>query len=128
MQEKTKSPFDQIKSFSEKKEYDYDPKAYTPYVINRALSFIPETVLHANLMNINHQMDGRWQYDYYFHALTKRKRYSKWLKKTENSDVEVVREYFGFNITKAREALRILSEEQLETIKKKLEQGGLVNE
>lgn len=122
------SPFDQIKSFSETKEYSFEEKAYAPYIINRALSFIPETVLHANMMNINHHINSRLQYDYYFNSLIKKKRYSKWLKKSETPDLEVVREYYGFNKTKALEALKILNSEQIETIKRKLEKGGIVNE
>ena len=84
-------------------------KAYTPYVVNRCLSYFPDTLLHANEMNRFNFLDKRVQYDYYLQTIRARKRFSKWLKKEESSDIELVKEYFGYSDKRAREALRVLT-------------------
>ena len=123
------TPFDYAKSVTETKEYmitdEASEKAYIPFLINRTLSFNVDTIMHANEMNINSGLDKKLQYDYYYYMLPKRKRYNKWFKKKEDIDLQLVRDYYKCNIQKAKEALTILSKEQLETIRKKFEQGGI---
>jgi len=118
------SPFDYVNSVTTNKEYIDDIDGYIPYLINRSLSFNVETLLYANEMNINSSIDKRLQYDYYFNIIPKKKYYNKWIKKRDNADLELVRKYFNCSITKAKTTLTILSREQLETIRKKFEQGG----
>ncbi|NBW58846.1 hypothetical protein EBR43_13950, partial [bacterium] len=52
------------------------------------------------------------------------KRFAKWVKKQDNNDIYVVKEYFGYNYDKSIQALSILSSDQLTTIKNKLAKGG----
>lgn len=99
-------------------------KAYAPYVVNRCLSYFPDTLLHANEMNRLNFLDKRVQYDYYLLSIRARKRFSKWLKKEESSDIDLVKEYFGYSDKRAREALRVLAPEQIKSIKKEMNIGG----
>lgn len=125
----TMSPFDVIKTFTEKKDYCIDDdeaeKAYIPFLINKTLSFNVETLLYANEMNLNHGLDKKLQYDYYFHSLKKRKYFTKYFKRKKDDDLDLIQKYYGYNVTKAKQALTILTDEQLTTIRKKFEEGGI---
>ena len=101
-----------------------DEKEYVPYVINRCLSYFPDTLLHANEMNRLSFLDKRLQYEYYLKSIRPRKRFSKWIKKETADDIGIIKEYFGMSEKKAREALRVLSDDQIKSIKKELDIGG----
>lgn len=123
------TPFEVVDLFTTKKQkLDFDnedKKAYIPFLINKTLSFNVETLMYANDMNINYNLDNDLQFDYYFYSLPKKKYYFKWAKDKKDDDVLFFSKHFGYNIKKSREALAILTDEQLKTIKTKLEQGGI---
>jgi hypothetical protein len=54
----------------------------------------------------------------------KRKRFSKWNKPDEVSNLEAVKEYYGYSNEKARSILSLLSPEQIEIIKERTYKGG----
>ena len=97
---------------------------YSPYVINRCLSGHIDCILFANEMNKNHFLPKRMQYDFYINTVRTRKRFSPWIKKKEIKDLNIVKSYYGYSNEKARQTLKILTEEQLEFIKSKLDVGG----
>jgi hypothetical protein len=99
-------------------------KEYSPYVINRCLSGYIDCVLFANEMNMNHNLDKDMQYSFYLNIIRKRKRFSPWLRKDEIQDLEYVKKYYGYSNEKAYQALKILSREQINFIKQRLETGG----
>jgi len=99
-------------------------KSYSPFLTNRALSYHNDTVFYANEMNTRHYLDKLLQYDYLLNIIRPKKRYAKWSKKDNDGDVLIVKEYYGYNDTKARQALSILTDEQLTTIRTKLQKGG----
>ena len=101
-------------------------KDYKPYVINKFLSQHIDCILYVNEMNIRPHCDKILQFDYLINSLRKQfRRSSKWLKPDFFDDVEVVKEYFGYSTIKAKQALEILTEEQLDYIRFKLRKGGL---
>ena len=53
-----------------------------------------------------------------------KKRFSPWGKKEKVKDLEIVKQYYGYSNEKAKQALRILSPDQLNYIKEKLNRGG----
>jgi hypothetical protein len=53
-----------------------------------------------------------------------RKRFSKWAKKKEDSDLNLIMKYYDYSIDKAKSALAILSEEQIKMIKERTNEGG----
>jgi hypothetical protein len=99
-------------------------KDYSPYVINRCLSGEIDCVLFANEMNLNHHLDKDMQYSFFLNTIRKRKRYSPWLRKDKIKDLECVKRYYGYSNEKASQALKILSKEQINFIKQRLEIGG----
>lgn len=97
-----------------------DIDAYNPYITNRFFSFFPDTLYYAQLINQNHNLDPVYQYFFLINTIRPAKRFQKWLKREENADIDVVREYYGYTDVKAKEALLILTEEQLETIRQRI--------
>ena len=103
---------------------DIAEKSYNPFMINRQLSYFPDTVLAANEMNRNHHLDNRLQFDFFINIIRKRKRFSKWFKPEQISDLEIVKEYYGYSNEKARQILTLLSTEQINELKTKVAKGG----
>ena len=103
---------------------DLAEKAYLPYMINRQLSYFPDTVLAANEMNRNHHLDNRLQFDFFINIIRKRKRFSKWFKPEQISDLETIKQYYGYSNEKARQVLHLLSTEQINELKNKVAKGG----
>lgn len=99
-------------------------KSYSPFLTNRALSYHNDTVFYANEMNTRHHADNLLQYDFLLNIVRPKKRYAKWSKKHNDGDVLIIKEYFGYNDTKARQALAILTNEQLSEIRKRIHKGG----
>jgi hypothetical protein len=99
-------------------------KEYAPFIINKCLSGQIDTILFANEMNMNHHLDKDMQYSFYLNSLRKRKRFSPWLRKDKVTDLECVKQYYGYSNEKASQALKILSKDQIAFIKQRLEIGG----
>ena len=123
-------PFEFIKSISQTKdnfikEFPSVEKDYKPFLVNRGLSFFQDTILQVNEMNRNHYLDNKLQFDYLLNSITTRKRWSKWLKPDKIDNLEMVKEYYGFGNEKAKEALEVLSDAEIEFIKTKFEKGGV---
>lgn len=105
---------------------DVDQEAvrqYPPYIINRCLSGFMDTVLYANEINMCSHLDNKMQYDFYINIIRKRKRFSPWLKKNTLKDLELVKKYYGYSNEKAKTALALLTKDQLNFIRDKLNTG-----
>ena len=100
-------------------------KDYTPYIVNRCLSGHLDTVLYANEMNLHPNLDKDMQYQFFLNSLRKRKRFSPWLRKDKVENLNIIKRYYGYSNEKALQALRLLTNEQLDYIKKRLETGGM---
>jgi len=103
---------------------DIAEKAYSSYMVNRQLSYFPDTILAANEMNRNHHIDNRLQFDFFINIIRKRKRFSKWYKPETISDLEAVKKYYGYSNEKARQVLTLLSTENIDELKNKVAKGG----
>lgn len=103
---------------------DIAEKAYNPFIVNRSLSYFNDTVLYANEMNVNHHIDNRLQFDFFINIVRKKKRFSKFMKPETVSDVEAVKEYYGYSNEKAKSALTLLTSDQINELKKKVYKGG----
>jgi len=99
-------------------------KEYPPYIVNRCLSGHLDCVLFANEMNRYPNLDKDMQYVFYLNTLRKKKRFSPWLRKEKVTDLQCVKQYYGYSNEKASQALKILSKQQLDYIKQRLETGG----
>lgn len=121
-------PFEYLNSINYSKEDvmidDLTEKSYNSFMINRSLSYFPDTIQFANLMNRYHHLDNKLQYHFLINIIRKRKRFSKWYKPETESDIEVVKKYYGYSNEKARQVLSLLSPDQINIIKQKVDQGG----
>ena len=114
-------------NFNKENLIEEDPstiKDYAPYIINRCLSGSIDSVLFANEMNKYSFLDKDMQYSFYLNTLRKKKRFSPWLRKDKVTDLQCVKQYYGYSNEKASQALKILSKQQLDYIKQRLETGG----
>jgi len=125
------SPFDFVNAIHYTKENliidDWSEKQYNPFVVNKSLSFGADTVIPANEMNSRPHLEKRLQFDFLINTIRPRKRFNKWLKAEKIEDLELVKQYYNYNTEKALQALRILSPEQINTIKERLNTGGLTH-
>jgi hypothetical protein len=122
------NPFDFINSITYKKNIAMDSNnesSYNPFITNRALSQFVDCILLSNEMNMRHHIDNKLQYDYFINRIRPKKRFKKWDKKLDNENIELIKEYYDYNNDKATTALSILSLQQLDIIKKKLNKGGV---
>ena len=99
-------------------------KEYPPFIINKCLSGHLDTVLFANEMNQYHFLPKKMQYDFFLNSVRKKKRFSPWLRQDKIQSLDYVKRYYGFSNEKAKQALKILTHEQLAFIKSKFETGG----
>ena len=122
------SPFDFINSINSGKDIMVDEateNAYVPFVVNRGLSYFTDTIMRANELNQFANVDKKLQYHYLINSITPRKRFSKWAKKHDDSDVELVMNYYNYSYEKATQALSLLTKQQLASIKNKNNKGGI---
>lgn len=113
------NPFDLVNSVSKTKEDILENESdYNAYIINRALSYFPDTIFYAAEMNLHYDIPPRQQYDFYMHSLRPRKRFAKWAKAEKSDDVRAIMDYYKYSYEKARQALDLLSKEDLERIRK----------
>jgi hypothetical protein len=122
------SPFEYLKSINESKKDimidDLAEKEYNSFIINRGLSYFKDTILYANEMNRFHHLDSRLQFDFLINIIRKKKRWSKWIKASEVDNLELIKEYYGYSNEKAKSALSLMSNEQIEQLKMRIYKGG----
>ena len=119
------NPFEIIKSISStKKDVLENEKDYNAFMVNRGLSYFPDTVLYANEMNQYHHLDNRLQFDFLINIVRKRNRFSKWNKSIESENINAIKRYYGYSNEKARDVLPLLSNKNLKIIKGRINHGG----
>jgi hypothetical protein len=106
------------------KELD-NANQYPAFIINRMLSGNIDTALFANELNERYTMDKDMQYKFLLYAIPSKKRFSPYMKKSKLQDLGVIKQYYGYNTEKALDALKILTNDHIEYIKKKLNTGGI---
>ena len=101
-------------------------REYVPFIVNRSISFHLDMVMAANQMNMMPNTDALLQYHYLLNTVRAYKRpFQKWQKRETVENLDAIKEYYNYSNDKAKEALSILSDAQIEEIKKNLNKGGL---
>lgn len=100
-------------------------KLYPPYLVNRGLSYYTDTILFANEMNIRHQCDNKLQFDFYLNSIRKRKRFSKWFKKEQDENLDIIMSHYGYSYEKAKQVLSLFTEEKLQQLRDMRFEGGM---
>jgi hypothetical protein len=114
---------------SEKKDLIFDEateKEYVPFLINRGLSYHLDCVMYANEMNKFHHLDAKLQNHFLINSIrAKKRRFMKWVKPVKSEDLACIKTLYQYSDTKAKEALALLSEKELQQLKEKADKGGL---
>ena len=105
-------------------EDEFWEKKYPAFIVNKVLSSFSDCILFVNEMNKMHHLDKRLQFQFFLNSIGSKKRFSKWLRSSKIKNLEYVKEYYNYNNEKARQALDILNDAQLEKIKKIIDRGG----
>ena len=119
--------FDFVNDINYKKENvltEENESNYVPYVVNKSMSYFIDTIFQANEMNVRHTIDKRLQFDFLLNSVRSKKRFSKWAKPEKLESVEVIKEYYGYSDDKAKDVASILSHNDIDKIKDKLDKGG----
>ena len=124
------NPFDYVNSVLQNKKNlivdELTEKDYQPFLVNRTLSYHKDCVMYVNEMNRRHLLDKKLQYDFFLNTIRSQKRpFAKWVKVEKSDDLECIKQIFGFSNQKARDALRLLSNEQIQKLKEQTDIGGL---
>lgn len=120
------NPFDWLNAINDTKRnlVAEGETGYNPFMVNRGLSYFPDTVMHAAEMTRLPHVDGDMQFTYLLHAVRKRRRFSKWSKQKTSEDLQAVMDFYHYNSRRAQEALRLLSPKQIKAIREKMDKGG----
>tara|TARA_Y100000385_G_scaffold226022_1_gene236595 strand:- start:2632 stop:3012 length:381 start_codon:yes stop_codon:yes gene_type:complete len=122
------NPFEYLNAINTSKKDlmvdDVAEKAYTPFMVNRGLSYFPDTILFANEMNLNHHIDNRLQFDFLINIIKKKRRFSKWAKPVNIENLELIKEYYGYSNEKAKSVLSLLNNDQINELKMRIYKGG----
>ena len=124
------NPFDYVNSILQNKKNlivdELTEKEYQPFLVNRTLSYHKDCILYANEMNRRHLTDKKLQYDFLLNTIRSQKRpFAKWVKSEKSDNLECIKQVFGLSDQKARDAMRLLSNEQIQQLKEQTDTGGL---
>lgn len=124
------SPFDFINQILQGKQQlitdETTENEYAPFLVNRGLSYHKDCILYANEMNRRHHLDKKLQNDFLLNTVRSRRRpFVKWVKPEKSEDLACIKQVYGFSDTKAREALRLLNDDEIQQLKKQTDIGGL---
>lgn len=101
-------------------------KDYPPFIVNKALSFHSDCLHYANEMNKVPHVDRLLQYQYLINSIRGYKRsFQKWHKRETIDSLQAIKEYYGYSNIKAKEALMVLSDDQIDDIIRSTNKGGM---
>jgi hypothetical protein len=110
---------------SESLDHDSLDKQYVPFIVNRGLSYFNDTILLANEMNRRAFLPHKMQYDFLKHCIRPRKRFSKWAKKSDDSEyIKCIMDEYSYSAEKARAVFSLFTQNQLTQLKNKRDVGG----
>ena len=92
-------------------------RLYTPFVVNRCLSYFPDTIMQSNEMNMHSHLDNKVQYDYLLNSTRSRRRFSKWFKVENDLDIELIKEHYNVNNRRAKEYKSLMSQSDIESLR-----------
>lgn len=99
-------------------------KEFPTFMVLRGLSYFSDTVLQANEMNKYPDLSKQMINDFLLNSIRKKKRFSKWTKKTTTEELELVSTFYDVSKQKAESMLSLLTNEQLTYLKEQMDYGG----
>lgn len=100
---------------------------YVPFIVNRCLSFFPDTALYANEMNMRPSLPRDMQFLFLATAINERSRFHPWLKKSISENIDLIRKGYGVSFKKALEIEPLLDEASINILKDSFNEGGAGN-
>jgi len=98
---------------------------YSQYIINRNMSFFPDTIFAANAANEHlGNVPNCCHFDFYRFLVGKKYRYAKWIKAINNNGLKLVCDYYKVSPIKALEYLSLFSGDWMNHIEQKMDHGG----
>lgn len=120
------SPFDIANNINSKTGFllNVQEAGYNAFVINKIFSNTQDSVFFANEMNCNWSLALEMQYAFYYHGLSKKKRFGKWNKNQDNmEEIALIQEAYDYSYHRAKEALPLLRP-HLDAIRAQMDKGG----
>lgn len=104
---------------------------YSQWRTNNILSKHKDTIFYVNEIN-KYPVTDQMHYNYLFDSIRKYKRYAKSETKEEKKKrekeaelISLISEYYKYNKLRTKEALKVLSADDIEYIRRKLNKGGV---
>lgn len=123
------NPFTFVEAISYTKDlslFEEHGKHYTPFLVNRSLSFYPDTIIQANAMNKYPDLDKDMQFRFLTDLIRKKKRYGGWIKKDKMAEkIEVIKTFYKYSTAKALNVADLLSDADITVMKQRMSTGGL---
>jgi len=123
------SPLTQILNSINKKtellEKEFIQSNYVPFIVNRGMSYFTDTVLLANEMNKHSGCPKELQYEYYYHSVNKKSRFSKWHKPEKDDLIQLIMEAEGYSFEKAKDVAPLYTKDEIVKLKQKVYKGGI---
>lgn len=116
------SVFDYVKSVNTQQEMEVGSD-YSQFIMNRHFSYFPDTLAFAAEIN-QYQIENQANYDFLFNSIRPRNRFTKWAKKGQFTNLELIKKYYQVSDKEAMEISKLLTDEQLSEIEQCLEHGG----
>ena len=105
---------------------EIDQKDYKSFIINRSLSYHSDCVLFVNEINKFPELDVDMQYQYLLNTIRPMKRkFQPWQKSEKQNDIDCIKQYYGYNNQRAKEALALMTDDQIAEIKRRIDKGGM---
>ena len=99
-------------------------KKYPAYIVNKCMTGFIDTLFFANEMNRWNALSNKMQYDFYLHGVPKKKRFAPYMSKTKIENLELIKRHYDYSNKKAEQALKILTDEQVQAIRGEYYEGG----
>lgn len=115
VEEKKINPFDLLRSISNK-IYPESLKGFNKYLTNLGMSQRSDTVLFANEMNKNTNINDQMVFDFYYYGLPKKNYWASWAKHFKTEYTDSIKEYFEVSRLTARQYEKLLNEKQKQYI------------
>ena len=106
---------------------------YNQWRTNSSLSNHGDTIHAVNHMNLNHHLSDKLHYHFLFHTIRKKKRFNRKktdqdkknerLLKEEAKKITLIQQTYKYNVVRAKEALSILTLEQIRRLQGLQEKG-----
>lgn len=103
---------------------DAAAKAYPAFVVARSLSYYPTTIMYVNELN-RYPVANKQHFEFLLNIIPTGRRYQKWSKPEKSDIIKLLVDTYGLSYDKAKDTCRLLTDSQIEELKKEPNYGGV---